>query len=160
MFIYSFKANKRTIFGALLVLLALVVLCFAVPGRAKQTNSVLGVSLKGETNQERIAFIEHFGYDIVDEPVEVKDITIPAQFNDTYISYNEIQVSQGFDLNQYKGKQAKSYSYAVKNYPEIKDSEKTVRANLIVYHSKIIAGDVCSVKLDGFMHAFNYGKTG
>ena len=110
MFIYSFKANKRTIFGALLVLLALVVLCFAVPGRAKQTNSVLGVSLKGETNQERIAFIEHFGYDIVDEPVEVKDITIPAQFNDTYISYNEIQVSQGFDLNQYKGKQAKSYS--------------------------------------------------
>ncbi|MBQ6381785.1 MAG: DUF4830 domain-containing protein [Clostridia bacterium] len=160
MFIYSFKANKRTIIGALLVLLALVVLSFVVPGRARQTNAVLDVSLKAQSNDQRIAFIRNFGYDVLSEPVEVKDITIPEQFNDTYISYNEIQVSQGFDLSRYKGKQAKSYSYAVTNYPEIKDSEKTVRANLIVYNSKIIAGDVCSVKLDGFMHAFNYGKTG
>ena len=157
MFIYSFKANKKVLLGAALVVLALIVLFFAVPGRAKQTNSVLKVPLKAESNEERIAFIENFGYDVRSEPVEMKDITIPEQFNDTYISYNEIQVAQGFDLSRYKGKQAKSYSYAVTNYPEQQDSERYIRANLIVYDSKIIAADICSVKLDGFMHAINDG---
>ncbi len=160
MFIYSFKANKKTLIGVALVLVALVILAFAVPGHTKQTNTALGVSLKAADNEQRLAFIRFFGYDVVEEPVEIKDIVIPEQFNDTYISYNEIQISQGFDLSKYKGKSAKSYSYAVTNYPGVKDSEKTVRANLIVYKGKIIAGDVCSVKLDGFMHAFNYGKTG
>ena len=160
MFIYSFKANRKVIIGAGLVLMALLILAFVIPGRAKQSNSVLGVSLKAESNEQRLAFIRHFGYDVVSEPVEIKDIVIPEQFNDTYISYNEIQVSQGFDLSKYKGKSAKSYSYAVTNYPGVSDSEKTVRANIIVYDSRIIAGDVCSVKLDGFMHALNYGKTG
>lgn len=160
MFIYSFKANKKAIIGALLVSAALIVLFVAVPGRAKQVNAVLNVSVKAASNEERIAFIKNFGYDVIKEPVEIKDIIIPEEFGDVYTSYNEIQIEQGFDLNNYKGKSAKSYSYAVTNYPEIENSEKTVRANLIVYDSKIIAGDVCSVRLDGFMHAFNYGQTG
>ena len=159
MFIYSFKANKKAIIGAALVITALIILAVVIPGQAKQTNSVLKTSLKAENNEQRVAFIRNFGYDVVNEPVETKDIIIPEQFDDTYISYNEMQISQGFDLSKYKGKSAKSYSYAVTNYPGIKDSEKTVRANLIVYNSKIIAGDVCSVELAGFMHALNYGKT-
>lgn len=142
-----------------MVIVALIILAFLIPGRAKQTNSVLGVSVKAQTNEQRLAFIRNFGYDVLNEPVEIKDIIIPEQFNDTYISYNEIQISQGFDLSKYKGKSAKTYAYAVTNYPGVEDSEKTVRANLIVYDSKIIAGDVCSVKLDGFMHALNYGET-
>ncbi len=72
MFIYSFKANKKVLLGAALVVLALIVLFFAVPGRAKQTNSVLKVPLKAESNEERIAFIENFGYDVRSEPVEMK----------------------------------------------------------------------------------------
>lgn len=160
MFIYSFKANKKTIIGAALLVLSLIVLAIVIPGRAKQTNAVLGVSLKAGTNQERIAFISNFGYDVISEPKQIKDIIIPEQFNDTYTRYNILQKRQGFDLERYKGKNAKTYSYAVTNYPDIDNSEEEIRANLIVCDGVIIGGDICSVRLDGFMHEFNYGKTG
>ncbi len=159
MFVYSFKANKKTIIGALLVIIALAVLFIVLPGRAGQTNALLNVSLKAQTNQERIEFLSKFGYDVISEPKQTKDIIIPEQFDDTYNNYNELQKQQGFNLEAYKGKYAKSYSYAVTNYPGIEKSENEVRANLIVYNGKIIGGDICSVRLDGFMHAFNYGKT-
>ena len=159
MFVYSFKANKKTIIGAALVIIALAVLFIVLPGRAGQTNAILNVSLKAQTNQQRIEFLSKFGYDVISEPKQTKDILIPEQFDDTYNNYNELQKQHGFNLEQYKGKCAKSYSYAVKNYPDIENSENEVRANLIVYNGKIIGGDICSVRLDGFMHAFNYGKT-
>lgn len=159
MFVYSFKANKKTIIGAVLVITALAVLFIVLPGRAGQTNAILNVSLKAQTNQQRIEFLSKFGYDVISEPKQTKDIIIPEQFDDTYNNYNELQKQQGFNLEGYKGKCAKSYSYAVKNYPDMENSENEVRANLIVYNGKIIGGDICSVRLDGFMHAFNYGKT-
>lgn len=159
MFVYSFKANKKTIIGAVLVITALAVLFIVLPGRAGQTNAILNVSLKAQTNQQRIEFLSKFGYDVISEPKQTKDIIIPEQFDDTYNNYNELQKQQGFNLESYKGKCAKSYSYAVKNYPDMENSENEVRANLIVYNGKIIGGDICSVRLDGFMHAFNYGKT-
>ena len=160
MFIYSFKANKKALIGAGMVILALLILFFAVPRQAKSVAAQLKPSLKAQSNEERIAFIANFGYDVIKEPVEIRDITIPEQFDDTYSSYNELQLSQGFDLSKYKGKNAKSYSYAVTNYDAVENSEQTIRVNLIVYRSRIIAADICSVELDGFMHALSDGKTG
>lgn len=160
MFVYSFKANKKTIIGAAFVLTALIVLAFVIPGKAEKVNSTLGVSIGMETNEERIAFLKNFGYDVLSEPREIKDIVIPEEFDETYEQYNNLQKQQGFDLSKYKGKSAKTYSYAVTNYPGIEKSEETIRANMIIVEGKIVAGDICSVKLNGFMHTFNYGKTG
>ena len=159
MFFYTFKANKKALIGAGLVVLALVILFFVFPSHPKTQSVSAKVKLEASTNAERIAFIENFGYDVIDEPLETRDVIIPEQFDDTYKSYNELQRSQGFDLSKFKGKSVKSFSYAVTNYPGIENSEKTIRANLLVYNSEIIGGDICSVELDGFMHEFNYGKT-
>ncbi len=54
-------------------------------------------------------------------------------------------------MTKYAGKRCKRYSYSVLNYPE---EPEDVRANILVYNGKIIGGDVCSLKLDGFMHGF------
>ena len=62
-----------------------------------------------------------------------------------------MQKKQGLDLEKYKGKTAKRYSYVVTNYPGVPEG---VRANMVVYNDKIIAGDICSLELDGFMHGF------
>lgn len=159
MFVYSFKANKKTIIGAAFVLTALVILMIAIPGKATKVNATLGVSVKLESNEERIAFLKNFGYDVISEPCEIKDIVIPEEFDNTYEQYNDLQKQQGFDLTKYKGKSAKTYSYAVTNYAGVENSKETIRANMIICDGKIIAGDICSVKLDGFMHTFNYGKT-
>ena len=153
MFFYTFKANKKAIIGAALIVAALVVLSFAIPSRPKTADTAAQVSLQAKTNAERLAFIRHFGYDVTNEPVETKFVVIPEQFDDTYLAYNELQQQQGFDLSKLKGKTVKSYSYAVANYPGVEQSEKTIRANLLVDGERIVAADICSVELAGFMHA-------
>lgn len=159
MFIYTFKANKRMLIGLGMVIAALLLLFFLIPGSSKQTAADALPSLAAKSNQERIAFIEHFGYDVIKEPVETKDVIIPVRFDDTYTDYNALQLTQGFDLEKFKGKRVKSYAYAVTNYPGEDNSAQTVRANLLVYNGRIIGADVCSVRLDGFMHALSDGKT-
>ena len=52
------------------------------------------------------------------------------------------------DLEPYHGKRVKCWSYRIDNYP----GEDDVLAHLYVYNDKIIGGDICSTKLDGFMH--------
>ena len=84
-------------------------------------------------------------------PVSVSDIVIPTNFDATYDTYNNIQLAQGLDLSKYKGKKAVKYTYKVTNYP---DNAETVNANLIVVDETIIAGDVSSTSLGGFMHGF------
>ena len=77
-----------------------------------------------------------------------KAVTIPKEFNEVYEKYNKLQKQQGFDLEDYKGKTAEVYTYAVKNYG---NKKQEVRANLIVCEGQLVGGDVCSAELDGFM---------
>ena len=41
------------------------------------------------------------------------------------------------------------YAYRIGNHPS---GEQDVRANLLVYKNRLVGGDVCSLRLDGFMH--------
>ena len=103
------------------------------------------------TNEERIRFLSSFGWETGSEPIEITEVIIPAEFDETYEKYNEIQRSQGLDLRKYKNKRIKRYSYEVKNYPgEIAN----IRANLLISDGMIVGGDVCSIELGGFMHGF------
>ena len=88
-----------------------------------------------------------------EEPLEVKEIIIPAEFDDVYEKYNDIQKEQGFDLTAYCSKRVKKWTYKVTNYPNYEGSD-CIRATLLVFDGKVIGGDVCSVELDGFMHGF------
>ena len=155
MFVYSVKANKKTLIGAAIIVVAFIIIAFLISGRTSTVNAVLDADVKLESNAERVAFLKKFGYDVINEPRETKEIIIPEDFNSTYTQYNELQKKQGFDLSKYKGKVAKSYSYAVKNYPGIEDSEQIIRANMIICGGRLIAGDICSVERNGFMHTFN-----
>ena len=100
---------------------------------------------------ERIAFFSQFGWEISTDPLEVKEIIIPTEFDETYKEYNDLQKGQGFDLSKYKGKRAKFWSYEIKNYPGYENSDGVIRGNILVYESIVIAADVCSIELDGFM---------
>jgi hypothetical protein len=84
----------------------------------------------------------------------VKEVIIPDKGDDTYNAYNEIQKSQGFDLNNFAGKRAKCWTYVVNNYDGY-ENQDCIHANILVYDGKVIGGDICSVRLDGFMHGFN-----
>lgn len=107
---------------------------------------------KGKTIEERLSFATSFGWE-VDEKSEVKDeITIPNEFGEVFENYNEMQVSQGFNLKKYKGKTVARYRMKILNHPK----EKThAFINILVYKGKIIGGEVFSPKINGFLEQFN-----
>lgn len=157
MLVLSMRVRKLRI---ALVLGVLLVICVGIflgisTGAKPPTHAVARVRSGAKTNEERIAFLSSFGWKPSEEPIEIVEVIIPSEFTDVYENYNEIQKQQGYDLTKFKSKRVKRYTYAITNYPgQEEKAPGTIRANLLVYDSKIIGGDVCSVELAGFMHGF------
>lgn len=153
MFVYSLK-SKHIKAGVLLIFIIVTAVCLFVLSRdSKETAQNDGVSIKAASHEERMSFLSQYGWEVDEEPVEVCEIIIPAEFDDTYTAYNEIQKAQGFDLSAYAGVRVKRWTYLIKNYPGF-ENKNCVRTNMLVYEGLVIGGDVCSVELDGFMHSF------
>ena len=149
----------RVIFLAVFLLFTAVSL-FILSGESQSTVSSNNLILSAETHDERMTFISQLGWQVTEEPYSVKEVIIPAEADDVYNTYNELQRSQGFDLNDYAGVRAKCWTYIIKNY-EGYENQECIHINILVYDGIVIGGDVCSVELDGFMHGFSMenGKT-
>lgn len=144
--VVSLKANRKRIL-AVLVLIAVVVGGFIIIPKL----TTAPIKHYGETASQRIEFLESFGYQINSEPIDVRNVTIPKEFNDVYSKYNDMQKAQSFDLKPYKGKECTQYIYLIQNYP---NTDKEIHATILVYNGVIIGGDVCCAEVDGFMHGF------
>lgn len=150
MFIVSFKMNRKKIIGILLAVICLIfVLCFFAGKVSSPAEEVSGSLGQRVTNYaEMVAYLESFGWEVSEEPCEIVEVSIPTEFNDVYNNYNALQESQGFDLSAFKGEHVKRFTFEVLNYP---NEPEYVRANLLVQENQVIAGDISSVKADGFM---------
>lgn len=157
MFVVSVKRKELKYYAA-----AALICIFAVIGGIISVSSsattpaakVGGVNMRAGNAQERVAFFSQFGWEIGTDPLEVKEVVIPTEFDETYEEYNTLQKSQGLDLSKYKGKRAKFWSYEIKNYPGYENTDGVIRGNILVYDGIVIGGDVCSIELDGFMAGF------
>lgn len=155
MFVVSMKTSKKKLLLFAGILIMVVAGCFLLFGRGgdeAQAVSKFGkYNLSASDNAERMSFLSQFGWQVKEEPLEICEIVLPAQFNETYQSYNEIQKQQGLDLSRYAGKTCKRWTYEVTNYPE---QPEGVHANLLIIDGKVIGGDISSTQLNGFMHGF------
>lgn len=106
---------------------------------------------KVKTNENRIEFLRQFGWETDGDCIEEVEIKIPADFDKIMKAYNEVQKSQGLDLDKYKGMNATRYTYQISNYP---DYEGKVFANIIIYKNRVIGGDICSSDINGFIQGF------
>lgn len=97
---------------------------------------------------EGAAWLGEQGWEVDPEPTGQMEVVVPSRFDQIYESYNDIQKAQGFDISRYKGETVTKYTYLVKNYPQEPDG---VAANLLVYQGRIIAADLCSLELGGFL---------
>lgn len=126
--------------------------CFSTTD--KEPSEVKSVGKNITDSSQILTFISTFGWEVDEEPDEVREVIIPAEFDDVYNNYNAIQLKQGYDLKKYAGERVKRWTYTIKNYPEYVDQE-CIKINILVYKGEVIGGDVCSVRLDGFMHGFS-----
>ena len=145
--VVSLKANRKRILAFLVLAVIVALACFFLQGRGEEEQVQ---PIPGGTNEERVAYLQSFGWQVQTEPTETREVMIPAEFNDVYTAYNAMQKAQGFDLEPYAGESCTQYLYKVENYP----NETEVYATLLVYGEQIIGGDVASTKVDGFMHGF------
>ena len=98
-------------------------------------------------NAERIAYLQELGWEVAEEPVTTLQFLLPPQLKGDYVAYNDLQKSQGFDLETCCGKQVTRYTYTVTNYPQRPDG---VQLNLYVCEELPVAGDVVCTGADGF----------
>jgi len=101
------------------------------------------------SNEDRVAYLESFGWTVSPEAVMVEELCIPETFDETYTQYLELQQSQGFDLTEYQGKRVKRYTYEITNYPT---GEAGVQVNLLIRKNTVVGGEVMSSQPGGFLH--------
>ena len=124
MFVYSLKASTLKFFAVVCVALtALVMMITFIPsydgGEFKYITTGNEAEInysKIKTNEDRIKFLEQFGWKVNENPVEEVEVTVPESFYKIFIGYNEIQKRQGLDLSKYKGKNVMRYTYEITNY--------------------------------------------
>lgn len=163
MFIYSFRANTLKFCGVVgVALVALVTLVAFIPSyepvstAADPRESVIlseEISYdKIKTNDDRIAFLKQFGWEVDPDALEETEVVIPEEFDKIFTGYNELQMKQGFDLSKYKRKKLMRYTYKITNYTGY---DGVVFANILIKGKKVVGGDVCSEATDGFIHGFS-----
>lgn len=116
----------------------------------RDVETTAAVSPKGiKTNEDRVAFLSEYGWQVKTEPLATQELIIPQEFDESYTEYLTLQSEQGFDLARYAGKRVKRYTYEITNYPT---GEKGVQVNVLVYKNTVVGGEVLSAQLDGFLH--------
>ena len=149
MFIMSVRASTIRFFAAVLAGVTLLcgIMIFALSPSGDESAPVLNYS-NIKTEEDRIAFLKNLGWEVKAAPIEVAEFTVPENFDQVLVGYNEIQKRQGLDLSRYARKTVTRYTYEITNYPNYSG---TVYANIIVYRNKVIAGDVCSANGTDFV---------
>ncbi len=157
MFIYTTKLTKKKRAIGLVVLLVIAagiaLLAFRGCDGGEENTAA---SVQARSNKQRVAYLESYGWVVEEEPVETQSVIIPRSFEGAYEEYLELQTSQGFELTPYAGTEVTRYTYHVLNHP---CGSEAVYADLLVYRNKVIAGDVQSVELEGFMHGLAFPET-
>ncbi len=136
------RHTKKTLFiGIILLIAAGIWIIFKLTNPGSQ-------GIAGESNEERISFIENAGWETGITHNELCEIRIPVNFDDVYNEYNEIQRKQGFDLRKYRACTVKKYTYKLENAG---NENAELYANLLVYEGEIIGADISSKEAGGIV---------
>ena len=158
MFVWSFKMTRREliILAAGIVAFVIIVCMLLIPGGNKNVSASpsegAAITFAASNAEERLAFLKQFGWDVKPDPMQVKEFVMPADFDEVFKSYNELQTAQGFDLTDYKGERVTLWTYSITNYP---GQETGMIANMLIKNGRVIGGDITSTELEGFMVGFD-----
>lgn len=104
------------------------------------------------TVEGREAYLKTFGWEIDRESESFRSVVVPQKLEGIMAQYNKIQLKQGFDLNKHLGESCRQYCYDVTNYP---GGAGKVIVSLYLQNGQVIAADVHSTAINGFMHGLS-----
>lgn len=145
MVIWTARFSKKA--KAVLVVIVLGLIAAAVILLAGGQDSGTGTEIRLTSNEERVAYLQSLGWTVEPEPVETLQFLLPEELSEPYLTYNQLQEEQGFDLSSCCGKQVSRYTYTVTNYP---GRAEGVQANLYICEEAPVAGDILCPGADGF----------
>lgn len=147
MFVYTarFSRKKAVLAGIVTALIILGIILFISLRSAGFADAASGGV---KTNEDRVSYLTSLGWIVDSQPIDSRDIVIPRSFDGVYAEYLSLQNQQGYPLEEYGGMEATRYTYKVRNWS---GSEADVVADIIVCGQSVIAGDIQSTALDGFM---------
>lgn len=156
MVILTAKVSKGKLAAIVLLILFVVVLLAVLLKNADEptpaTDGEQTVSASEvRTNEDRVAYLAQFGWEVSAEPVQTQEVRIPTDPSDVFERYNDLQIAQGFDLHDYAGKTVRRYVYEIENYP---GGDGQYYATLLICKGAVIGGDVCAAEKGGVMHGF------
>lgn len=148
MFVMTARLSKTKLLAAIFLVAAAILLIVLLASGGEPTPS----SPMGDTNDNRVAYLATFGWSVNTQPTQTQQVKIPETTDNRVFSrYNDLQLSQGFDLTEYAGKEITRYVYEILNYP---DATAPVYASVLVYEGRIIGGDITNSAQDGMIHGF------
>ena len=145
MFIVTAKFSRRRVLAAVAVLF-LVLALTVLPRACRKADEA--PSIPAETNEQRVAYLVSLGWKVNEQPIETLSVTLGETLEEPYLSYNDLQRSQGFDLTRYCRQTLSRYTYVVTNYP---DASLPCQADLYVCGGVLAAGDIVCTGENGFM---------
>lgn len=118
---------------------------------------ILGRWLLAYTNENtglatldgRESFLRDLGWEIDRDSEEYHSIVFPLELDTVLEEYNRMQLAQGYDLSRHLGEKCEQYTYRLTNYP---NGDENVYVTIYILDRKVVAGDIHSNSMTGFMH--------
>lgn len=145
MMVMTAKVDIKKILIILGAIAALIIGCIVIFGGNEAEVSATAAP-SADQNESRVQFLKELGWQVSASPTESGQVKIPQTQSDAFARYNELQLSQGYDLSQYAGKTVMRYVYKVNNFPNATDP---VYATLLVYKNRVIGGDITDTSPQG-----------
>ncbi len=130
-----------------------LLLFFTARGVFEKPEEALDLS----TAAGRELYIKSLGWEIDPDSESFRTVVVPQKLEGIMAQYNKIQLRQGYDLNAHLGESCKQYCYDVTNYP---GGGGKVIVSLYIQNGNVIAGDVHSTAVNGFMHGLKRSEIG
>lgn len=150
MFIITARLPKKRVLagGAAALCCCILAVLALVSGLGRGAVAVSAEVKNIKSNDDRLAYLNGLGWQVSPQPIATEELLIPEQFDDSYQGYLQLQADQGFDLNQYRGKRVKRYTYQLTNYPT---QAEPVQIALLVYKNRVVGGQIQSSS-GSFLH--------
>ena len=145
MFVLSMKTTRPRAIAACAVTGLLIVTMAVLAGRQ---DAAAAAPVRVTEESQRRSYLTELGYELAPETGQVQEVLIPAEFDEAFSEYNALQQQEQMDLEPYRGKRVKRWTYTVTNYP----GQSSVLAHLYIYKDRVVGGDISATAQGGFCH--------